>query len=56
VVLDKWSALDPALAERQLNAYSGINAFRKTGPLDRGLNDPHWTPDALAAACGLPIS
>jgi hypothetical protein len=56
-VLDnRFSLLDPTLAEKQLNAFSGVNAFRKTGPLDRGINDPHWTPDGLALACGLIVS
>jgi hypothetical protein len=53
VILDKWSVLDPTRAEKQLNAYSGLNAFRKLSPLDRGITDPHWSPDGLAAACGL---
>jgi hypothetical protein len=56
VVVDRYGLLDPALAEKQLNGYSGVNAFRKLGPLDRGINDPHWTPDGLAVACGLPVS
>jgi hypothetical protein len=57
VVVDKYGALDPALAERQLNAKIGASKpFRHSGPLDRGINDPHWSPDDLAIALGLGVS
>jgi hypothetical protein len=57
VVVDKWGMLDPALAERQINAQVGASKpFRHSGPLDRGINDPHWSPDALATAMGLGVS
>lgn len=55
-VLDKWSLLDPGLAERQMNAAAGVAGFRKNGPLDRGINDPLWSPDGLALALGLVVS
>ncbi len=56
VVLDKFSLLDPTLAENQLNAAAGANNFRKLGPLSRGINDPQWSPDGLAVAMGLTVS
>jgi hypothetical protein len=57
VVVDKWGLLDPMLAERQINAQVGSpHPFRKNGPLDRGINDPHGSPDGLALAMGLAVS
>jgi hypothetical protein len=55
-VLDRFSLLDPALAEKQMNVASGVTSFRKNGPLDRGITDPHWSPDGLAWALGLIVS
>jgi hypothetical protein len=52
-VLNKFSELDPALAEKQINTAAGATNFRHSGPLDRGINDPHWSPDALSHAMGL---
>ena len=52
-VIDKFGILDPTRAEKQLNAKLGTSVFHKNGPLDRGINDPHWTPDGLAAALGI---
>jgi hypothetical protein len=57
VVVDKWGLLDPLLAERQINAQVGAPfPFRQHGPLDRGITDPHWSPDGLAQAMGLVVS
>jgi hypothetical protein len=56
VVLDKWSELDPTLAEKQINAAAGVAVFRKSGPLDRGITDTHWSPDGIALAMGLFVS
>ena len=56
-VVDKWGLLDPTLAEKQINAQVGApHPFRLNGPLDRGINDPHWSPDGLALAMGLAVS
>jgi hypothetical protein len=56
IVVDNWGLLDPTLAEKQLNAFSGFKGFRAAGPLDRGITDPGWTPDQFAHACGLSTS
>jgi hypothetical protein len=56
IVVDNWGLLDPTLAEKQLNAFSGFKGFRHSGPLDRGINDPSWDPDGFAHACGLSTS
>jgi hypothetical protein len=56
IVVDKWGLLDPTLAEKQLNGFSGFKGFRASGPLDRGITDPGWTPDQFAHACGLSTS
>jgi hypothetical protein len=55
-VLDKWSILDPHLAEKQINAAAGVAVFHKSGPLDRGITDTHWSPDGIALAMGLFVS
>ena len=52
-VITKFGVLDPTLAEKQINAAAGATNFRKTGPLDRGLTDPKWSPDGLSHAMGL---
>jgi hypothetical protein len=57
IVVDKYGALDPNRAEQQINAKVGAaKPFRHSGPLDRGINDPQWAPDALAIAMGLGVS
>lgn len=57
IVVDKWGLLDPTLAEKQINAKVGAPVpFRQHGPLDRGITDPHWSPDGLATAMGLTVS
>lgn len=55
-VVDRYGLLDPTLAEKQINAKVGTKAFRKNGPLDRGITDPKWAPDELAIAMGLVVS
>ena len=52
-ILNKFSELDQALAEKQINAAAAATNFRHSGPLDRGINDPHWSPDGLSHAMGL---
>jgi hypothetical protein len=56
VVVDWWGQLDPARAEKQLNAFSGFQGFRPNGPLSRGITDPSWSPDDFSHACGLSTS
>ena len=56
-VVTNFGLLDPTLAEKQINAaLAGASkpaAFHVNGPKDRGITDPHWTPDGLSHAMGL---
>lgn len=56
VVVDQAGFLDPILAAKQINAAVGTDVFYANGPLDRGITDPHWSPDELAADMGLETS
>jgi len=44
---------DPALMERQVNAFLSEQVFVPDGPLSRGITDPYWNIGDLSATLGL---